>query len=75
MYTDEELQELITKMAKLARTIDPVNSFSAFTISELIAERENNNTPIEPLFSMTDEQLLEEIKEYDWAHRWDPFYG
>ena len=75
MYTDEELQELIAKMAKLARTLNTVNNFSEFTISELIAERENNNTPIEPLFSMTDEQLLGEIKDYDWAHRWDPFYG
>ena len=75
MYTEEELKKLIEKMGKLAKTLDTINDIEEFEIGEMMNERKEKNIPIEPLFSMTDEQLLEEIKAYDWAHRWDLFFG
>ena len=69
--TRKELQE---KMGKLARTLDTINDIDSFEIGEMFHEMEERNESIEPFLTMTDEQLLKAIKDYDWAHRWDPFF-
>ena len=71
---DQTRQQLREKMGKLARTLHTINDIDTFEIGEMFAEMEERNESLEPFLTMTDEELLKAIKDYDWAHRWDPFF-
>ena len=68
-------KKLVEKMGKLARPLNTINDIDEFEIEEMFAEMEGRNESIEQFLTMTDEELVKAIKAYDFAHRWDPFYG
>ncbi len=71
---EQTRKELSEKMGKLARTLDTINDIGTFEICEMFSEMEEQNDSPEKFLTMTDEELLKAIKDYDWAHRWDPFF-